>query len=64
MVAMNMLIFNRWGQLLFESNELGKGWDGFYLGKALPGGTYIYRIVADFSNGDKQTITGDVTILR
>ena len=64
MVGMNMQIFNRWGQLLFENNELGKGWDGFYLGKALPGGTYIYRIVADFSNGDKQTLTGDVTLIR
>ena len=64
MTAMNMQIFNRWGQLLFESDELGNGWDGFYQNQPVAGGTYMYKIVAEFSNGDIQTLTGDVTVIR
>ncbi len=57
-------IFNRWGQPIFESRELNRGWDGYFRGKIMPADTYIYRIVAHFSNGEKQTFLGDVTLLR
>ncbi len=64
MVGMKMQIFNRWGMLLYESFGLGEGWDGFYQNQPVPGGTYVYKINAEFSNGDVQTITGDVTVIR
>lgn len=64
MVSMKMQIFNRWGMQLYESYELNKGWDGFYLNQPVPGGTYMYKITAEFSNGDVQTLTGDVTVIR
>lgn len=57
-------IFNRWGQPIFESRELNRGWDGYYRGKIMPADTYVYRIVANFSNGESQTFLGDVTLLR
>lgn len=57
-------IFNRWGQPMFESRELNHGWDGYYRGKLAPADSYVYRIVAHFSNGEKQTFLGDVTLLR
>ena len=38
-------IFNRWGQLIFESTDPELGWDGKYKGNAAPQGTYIYRLV-------------------
>jgi gliding motility-associated-like protein len=35
-------VYNRFGQLLFSSPELGKGWDGNFGGTAQPAGTYVY----------------------
>ena len=37
-------IFNRWGQMVYKSLDLGKGWDGTFKGKNLPTGTYVYKI--------------------
>lgn len=39
-----MNIFNRFGELIFESNDIGTGWDGTYKGKASPMGVYVYKI--------------------
>lgn len=35
-------VYNRWGQLLFTTSELGKGWDGNYGGTAQPAATYVF----------------------
>lgn len=59
-----MLIFNRWGQLLFESNSPDVGWDGYYNGMLCAQDVYIYRIDAEYENGRQITRTGDVTLLR
>ena len=37
-------IYNRWGQLIFESTDYEVGWDGTYKGNPAPQGTYIYRL--------------------
>jgi gliding motility-associated-like protein len=39
-----MLVYNRWGQLIFRSTDPLRGWDGSYGGIAQPAGTYIYQI--------------------
>ena len=39
-----MYIFNRWGALVFESNDISLGWDGKYKGKPAPQGVYAYKI--------------------
>ena len=60
----SLQVFNRWGQPIFETRELNHGWDGYFRGKIMPADTYIYRVVANFSNGESQTFLGDVTLLR
>lgn len=40
-------IFNRWGQLLYESSDLKQGWDGTYLGVPQNMETYIYQVSVD-----------------
>ena len=40
----NMKIFNRWGELLFETDNINTGWDGKYKGSMLPKGIYVYYI--------------------
>ena len=40
----NMIIFNRWGELVYESNDFDNKWDGTFNGKPCPDGTYVWRI--------------------
>jgi gliding motility-associated-like protein len=54
-------VFDRYGQLLFESHGYTQPWDGTYNGKPLPAGTYYYIIEV---NGLLNPKTGYVTILR
>ena len=60
----SMLIFNRWGQQIFESNDISKGWDGKYKGKAVPLGVYTYHIEAtDKLTKEKKVYNGRVTLI-
>ena len=43
-VAYHLQIYNRWGMLLFESNNMAKGWDGMYQNKKIQEGSYFYHI--------------------
>lgn len=63
-VEYQLQIFSRWGELLFQSNDVKKGWDGYYRDKLCPQGVYIWRVRAKFSNGHLTTQAGDVTLLR
>jgi gliding motility-associated-like protein len=54
-------VFNRYGQLVFESKGYTKPWDGTYKGKPLPIGTYYYLI--DPKNG-RNKMSGFVDIIR
>jgi gliding motility-associated-like protein len=65
----NMSIFNRWGELIFHSennvvNDSEGGWDGRYKDKFLQPGVYVYMIEVTLSNGDPLILSGDVTLLR
>lgn len=59
-----MLVFNRWGELMFESNNQETGWDGYHRGKLCPQDVYIYRITVEYENGRTITRTGDINLLR
>jgi gliding motility-associated-like protein len=63
-----MLIFNRWGEIMFESKNIYEGWDGSYGVEGLdcPSGTYTYKIVCTPLGvlEQKQIITGHVNLLR
>jgi gliding motility-associated-like protein len=60
-----MQIFNRWGQLIFETTSIdGRGWDGAFNGVAQPAGVYVYLVEASFVNGKAERYQGNVTLLR
>jgi gliding motility-associated-like protein len=63
-VSMNWKIYNRWGQLVFQSNSPYLGWDGNYNGKPQPIGVYAYTLDATFDDGTKTTKKGDITLIR
>jgi len=64
LAAYRMLIYDRWGQILFDSKNQGQGWDGRFNGKEIPTGTYAYRITGQDAAGKEFTKTGTVTLLR
>jgi gliding motility-associated-like protein len=58
-------IYNRWGQLIFQSTNPAQGWDGTYKGKLQPMDVYIYTLDVEFSNGNKiSNKTGDISLIR
>jgi gliding motility-associated-like protein len=60
-------IYNRWGEIIFESNDLSIGWDGSYglEGTKCQTGTYTYEIIMKMPNFDERTkITGTVNLIR
>ncbi|MFN0187629.1 MAG: PKD domain-containing protein [Bacteroidia bacterium] len=59
-----MQIFNRWGALIFTSNEVIKGWDGTYQGEDAQQEVYVYKIDMKDDLGNPHTYTGRVTIIR
>jgi gliding motility-associated-like protein len=44
--SFKMLIYNRWGELMFQSENIDNGWDGTYKGKGMPVGIYVYKVRA------------------
>ncbi len=65
MVTFRMQIFNRWGQLIFETNNrAGPGWDGKLNGKDQPEGGYIYSVMVTLTNGYSEKYEGNLTLIR
>lgn len=65
---MNLKIYSRWGEKVFESNDLSQGWDGTFKGEASPDGVYTWVLVVDYiSEGQvpRSSIeNGTLTLLR
>ncbi len=58
----HVIIFNRWGNVVYESTGYSRPWDGTYNGEDLPMGTYFYKIEL---NDEKNTVfNGDISIIR
>lgn len=65
----SMKVFDRWGNLIFDANNIGigdesQGWNGRYNNKELQSGTYVYLIEVQFINGSVLTYKGDITLIR
>ncbi len=61
----NMLIFNRWGEIVFETNNDKVGWDGTYHGEIVKDGTYTWKIEFKTSQNDARKIAvGHVNVLK
>jgi len=62
-----MIIYNRYGQIVWGTFNQGEGWDGTQYGKPVDAGTYFYYIkyTCDSFNGPKETeLSGDLTLIR
>ncbi|MBN1950337.1 MAG: PKD domain-containing protein [Bacteroidales bacterium] len=59
----HLMIFNRWGELIFESYNQEIGWDGYYKGEPAKQDVYIWKVTGSYSDGKGFSKTGDVTLL-
>jgi len=63
-----MYVYDRWGTLLYESNNQQQGWNGEYKGSPAPIGTYVWMAVYDAGFGDaageSKTAKGTVVLIR
>ncbi len=58
-------IFNRWGVLIYESDDLKKGWDGYFGdGNLAPQGVYVWKASGRYADGEYFDMVGDVTFLH
>lgn len=60
----NLRIYNRWGQLIFESDDINIGWDGTYKGELCQDGTYTWKIRYEDSGGNEHKPVGHINLLR
>lgn len=61
----NMQVFNRWGQIIFDGKENSVGWDGNYKRNPQPAGMYPYRIeILAVRSGKKFIKTGTIQLIR
>lgn len=62
----NIRVFDRWGEIVFKTNDATKGWDGTYKGKIMDPAVFVYQISATFTtNIDKVYFyEGSVTLIR
>ncbi|MFN2457427.1 MAG: PKD domain-containing protein [Chitinophagaceae bacterium] len=61
---MKFIIWNRWGQKVFESDSKNIGWDGRYKGVLQPMDVYAYTLEVEFSDGTRTSKKGDITLIR
>ena len=61
----DLLIFNRWGELIFEDQHSSQGWDGYHKGVLAQDGVYVWKInCKEVSGGQHHEYIGHVTLMR
>ena len=62
--TVHLRVFDRWGEMVFESTEQHDGWDGTYHGKPLNTGVFMYIAEMETLTGKQLFAKGDVTLIR
>ncbi|MFN8311049.1 MAG: gliding motility-associated C-terminal domain-containing protein [Chitinophagales bacterium] len=62
-----LMIFNRWGEKVWDTSDIEKGWDGFYKGELQPPGIFVYYLTYNSGNrprGERHELKGSITLVR
>jgi len=62
--SFHMLVYNSWGEKVFETNKMSEGWNGFWKGEPSPKGVYVWLISFTDTNNKLQQLKGTVTLIR
>lgn len=61
---MQFIIYDRWGEKVFESTDVNTGWDGGLNGKPMNSAVFVYILKGTFVSGDTFSKKGNITLLR
>jgi gliding motility-associated-like protein len=62
--SLTFMVFNRWGEKVFETNDQKHGWDGTYKGEELNTGVFVYRLEGKTYDGKGFSSKGNITLIR
>ena len=57
-------IYNRWGEHLFHTDNLLKGWNGYFKDELCQQDVYVYKIHVVFHNNTEEKLVGHLTLIR
>jgi gliding motility-associated-like protein len=63
-IQYNMMVYDRWGAKIFETNDPNVGWDGKFRGEDVPDGGYVYSVNLVYLTGKRFAGGGTVIIFR
>ncbi len=63
-IKYNLKIYSKQGYLVFESDDVYLGWDGYYKGQICASGVYIWKVEGKYRNGEAYMMSGDVTLVN
>ncbi|MDQ3108871.1 MAG: PKD domain-containing protein [Bacteroidota bacterium] len=61
---LTFVVYDRFGEKVFESTSVNDGWDGSFRGKDMNTGIYVWYVTAVFYNATTETLKGDVSLVR
>jgi len=61
---MTFQVFNRWGEIVWETNDPAKGWDGKYNGELMNTAVFVFRLVGTTYSNEPYSLKGNVTLIR
>ena len=61
---MELIVYNRWGEEVFITDQVGQGWDGTFQGEELEPDVYGYYFTGTCVNGFTVQMQGNVTLLK
>ncbi len=67
LVNMHGTIFDRWGNMMFDSDDIPFRWDGYHNRERVMPGVYVYRIVCEYNASGQvrqKIFVGDITVIR
>jgi gliding motility-associated-like protein len=62
--AYELIIVNRWGEMVFKSNDPNTKWDGLIKGREAEMGVYFYIVQYKFPDMAEKRLSGDVVLIR
>lgn len=61
---LNLQVFNRWGELIFETQDQNEGWDGSYEGEQNWPEVFVYQLYVKCIDGQEFKTKGDITLVK
>ena len=62
--SIELLIYNRFGELVFKSDNINNGWDGTFRGKALNNAVFMHKLNTVFYDGEQKQLFGNISLLK